>query len=268
MYIINPYQHAAALADICAAFLHLFQKYIEELDKTKTQSKPPISDVILQVIPLSFVASSTSIVVPPQSEYVNLALEVYGRCPPSNAKVGMMGCAPPILLADPIPKSIDFKLVPECTWPFREEKCLHLAISQSLDKRWITAAWSDNSGSFQLALSYCVRARGTDVSSRLGEGKIRRDIWDTTREVIERKQGRWKVILVQTEPLSRWEIDGMCNPPSICSRLLTRHLQSGRIASGGIIDLHRRQSIWRSSAPILALACVWSSHRARFILVW
>lgn len=204
VYVINPFTHAAAFADICSAFLQLFHKYIGDVDKTQVRHQ--LNELVLQVIPMDFVHSTTSIVVPTQAEFLNLALEVYNRCPPKDCNGGHIGCAPPVLLAESVPKVINFTLAPERVSPWQESKCLHLAISRSLDQRWITAAWSDSSGSCQLTMSYCIRARGSNVNRILSE--VRQEIWETTKDIIERTQTRWKVFLARTEPVDQEEVDG------------------------------------------------------------
>jgi mediator of RNA polymerase II transcription subunit 13, fungi type len=206
IYIINPFIHAAAVVDICSAFLYLFQKYLGDPDH-RPHTRKFHCDLILQIIPMHFISSPSSIVVPTQTEYLHLALEIYNRCPPRDAASAITGCAPPLLVAEPAPKSITFKLAPERNSPFQEGKSLHLAVSRSIDQRWITAAWSDNSGSFQLTMSYCLRVRGSAATRTLSEA--RNEIWETTKDIMEKTQTRWKVLLARDEPTDQEEIDGM-----------------------------------------------------------
>ena len=190
--------------DICSTFLHLFHKYVGDVDKN--QDKSQLNELVLQIVPLNFVFSPTSMVVPPQSQYLNLALEVYGRCPPKDASSGIIGYAPPVVLADAVPKAINFRVTSEHFSPFQEGRCLHVAISRSIDQRWISVAWTNNSGSCQIAMSYCVRARGSNVNRIISE--VRQEIWEATKDLMERTQTRWKVLLVRTEPIDQEEIDG------------------------------------------------------------
>ncbi|CRG84467.1 Mediator of RNA polymerase II transcription subunit 13 [Talaromyces islandicus] len=203
IYVINPFTHGAAFADISAAFLHLFHKYIGDVDRNYAKSQ--MNELVLQIIPMNFVYSPTSLAVPTQWQYLNLALEVYGRCPPKDASDGITGYAPPIVLADAAPKSLPFRVTSERVSPFQEGRCLHLAISRSVDQRWISAAWSDSSGSFQILMSYCLRARGSNVNRTLSE--VRQEIWETTKDIMERTQTRSKVFLVRTEPIDQEEAE-------------------------------------------------------------
>uniref|UniRef100_A0A093VL25 Mediator of RNA polymerase II transcription subunit 13 n=1 Tax=Talaromyces marneffei PM1 TaxID=1077442 RepID=A0A093VL25_TALMA len=203
IYIINPFSHGAAFVDICSSFLHLFHKYVGDVDKN--QDKSQLNELVLQIVPLDFVFSPTSMVVPPQSQYLNLALEVYTRCPPKDSSHGIIGYAPPVVLADAVPKAINFRVTSEHFSPFQEGRCLHVAISRSVDQRWISVAWTNNSGSCQISMSYCVRARGSNVNRIISE--VRQEIWEATKDLMERTQTRWKVLLVRTEPIDQEEID-------------------------------------------------------------
>lgn len=145
-------------------------------------------------------------IVPSQTDYLNLALEVYSRCIPQNPASSTLGCAPPVLLADPVPKSISFKLAPDRSSPFAEGRTLHLALSRSLDQRWITAAWSDNLGSFQISMSYCLKVKGSIASKPLAN--VRKEIWETTEDIMERFQTKWKILLVRTEAVDSEEVEG------------------------------------------------------------
>ncbi|KAL2003664.1 hypothetical protein VTN02DRAFT_2814 [Thermoascus thermophilus] len=214
IYIINPFSHGAAIADICSAFLQIFQKYVGDVDR---QHARQLNELVLQIIPMDFVSSPVTLVVPTQAEYLNLALEVYNRCPPRDPASSAMGCAPPVVLAEPVPKVINFRLSSERHSPLQEGKCLHLAFSRSADQRWVTAAWSDNTGSFQLALSYCLRSRGSTVSRIISD--VRHEVWETTREIMDKTQARWRVLLVKTEPIDQEEVDAW-------TALVERHNQT------------------------------------------
>lgn len=204
MYVINPWTHATALVDICAAFWELFQKYLAESD----QRSEPLNEIALQIVPLSFVASSESIVVPPQEDYLRLALEVYSRCPAPDPMGGSMSAAPPLLLAETLPRTINFRLASDRFSPLQEGKCLHLAYSRSKDQRWLSAAWTDNVGLFQRSASYCLRFRGSVASRPTADA--RNEIWETTRSILEKVQVRWRLIIAMTDYVDQDEIDGEC----------------------------------------------------------
>ncbi|KAJ5755637.1 hypothetical protein N7533_005180 [Penicillium manginii] len=203
VYIVNPFPHAAALVDICAAFWRLFQQLAADADWQQTRQ---LNDVVLQIIPLEFIVSEDSMVVPTQPEYLNLALEVYSRCRPKDADPSPFVCAPAIVLADPAPKSIGFRLAPERGSPLQDGRSLHLALSRSSDQRWISAAWSDGTGSLQMAMSYCLRYRSRSAPRPIAD--VRNEIWATTKHIMENYQARWKLVLVNTEPMDTDDIEG------------------------------------------------------------
>ncbi|KAL2366626.1 hypothetical protein RJZ56_000459 [Blastomyces dermatitidis] len=202
IYIINPFVYDAAIVDICSAFLRLFHKYVGDADRQHTRR---LNELVLQIIPLEFIASPDSLVVPTQTDYLRLALEVYSRCPPKDRSSDWLGCAPPLVLAEPVPKVVPFRLAPESITPVEEAKCLHVAYSQSVDQRWVTAAWTDNSGRHQTALSYCLRERNSPVSRPISE--IRTQIWETTKDIMDMSSSHWRLIIVKDEPVDSEEID-------------------------------------------------------------
>ncbi|KAF9888196.1 mediator of RNA polymerase II transcription subunit 13 [Aspergillus nanangensis] len=205
IYIINPFSHAAGLADICSAFWSLFQKYVADADKQNLS----LDELVLQIVPIDFILSTESLVIPPQTQYLNLALEVYSRCPPGDMQSSLVNCAPPVLIADPLPKSIHFRLASERTSPLQEGKCLHIASSRSQDQRWITVAWSDNTGTLQRTMSYNLRFRNAGAYRSLQD--VRCEIWGATKDIIERIQARWRIAIVNSDPVDQDEVDSWTN---------------------------------------------------------
>ncbi|PLB41339.1 uncharacterized protein BDW47DRAFT_66747 [Aspergillus candidus] len=202
LYIVNPFTHATALADICAAFWSLFQQYAAAAD---TQQTRQLNELVLQIVPSDFMMSAESLVVPPQTQYLNLALEVYSRCHPKPLSTSLTGCAPPVLLADSIPRSINFRLAPEKSSPLQDGRCLHIACSRSQDQRWLGVAWTDTSGNLQRNISYCLRFRNASAYTAMSD--IRNEIWKATREMLDRAQARWRVMLAYTDTVDQEEID-------------------------------------------------------------
>ncbi|KAI9046355.1 uncharacterized protein KD926_004195 [Aspergillus affinis] len=206
IYMINPFTHAASMVDLCTAFWSLFQKYATDPEKQQSRL---LNEVVLQIIPMDFVVSTESLVVPPQVEYLRLALEVYSRCPPKSAQPSLVNCAPPMLLAEPLPRSLHFRLASEKSSPLQEGKCLHVACSKSQDQRWISVAWSDNTGSLQRTMSYNLRFRGGSSSRNVHD--IRGEIWGATKDIMDRISARWRLILVYTGPVDQDEVDSWSN---------------------------------------------------------
>ena len=229
IYIINPFAHASALVDICSAFWCLFQKYITDTGKQQARQ---LNEVVLQIIPISFIMSTGSVVVPPQTQYLNLALEIYSRCPPKALQSSLVNCAPPVLLAEPLPRTISFRLASEKTSPLQEGKCLHIAYSKSQDQRWISVAWSDNSGALQRTISYNLRYRNASAVRSISD--VRSEIWVATKDIVDRIQARWKVFVVSTEPVDQDEVDGKDVTKMSYVHSADLHSQHGRVLSSSI----------------------------------
>ncbi|KAL6234726.1 hypothetical protein BDW75DRAFT_211566 [Aspergillus navahoensis] len=204
VYIINPFTHAASLVDICAAFWGLLQKYLASAEKPKQ-----VDEVLLQIVPLDFITSAESLVVPSQAEYLNLAFEVYSRCSTRQMQPSPVNCAPPVMLAETLPPSIGFRLASERSSPLHEGKCLHVACSRSQDQRWMAVAWSDNSGVLQRTMSYCLRFRNSTAFRTLSA--VRSEIWAATRDIMDKSQARWRVIIVNTDNVDQDEYDTWLN---------------------------------------------------------
>ncbi|KAL1960376.1 hypothetical protein VTO42DRAFT_8336 [Malbranchea cinnamomea] len=201
VYILNPFPCGAALGDICSAFLRLFRKYVEDPFKKHPRQ---FNELVLQIVPLQFVAAIDSLVVPAQSDYMRLALEVYSRCAPKGRGSEWTGCAPPLVLVEMVPRAIPFKLTSDGVSPLEDGRCFHIAYSHSLDRRWITAAWTDNTGQYQMNMSYCLRERSSNLSRPIVE--VLRDIWRATQEISGLSHRHWRVMIAKDEPLEREEI--------------------------------------------------------------
>lgn len=155
---------------------------------------------------MDFIFSGEYMVVPKQADYLKLAFEVYGRCRPKDAESMPVVCAPAVLLADPVPKSINFRLAAEKLSPLQDGRSLHIACSKSSDQRWISVAWSDGTGSIQTTMSYCLRYRNKSATRSITE--VRNEIWATTKDIMDRFQARWRVILANTEPMDADDVEG------------------------------------------------------------
>jgi len=190
VYFVYPVDNAMLLVHICSAFKHLFDIYSRDLSDRKITTA---NELVLQLVPLNFIASSTSLVVPSPSEYFRLAMEVYGRC----VDFVSSSSTSAILLEQPLPKTIEFKL---STNPspslLQENSCLHIAYAQSLDDRWITAAWTDNRGTQQMTASYCLGRKHEPISTPFSD--IAQEIWKTTLDIISSKRVHWRIIIART----------------------------------------------------------------------
>jgi mediator of RNA polymerase II transcription subunit 13 len=199
VYFIYPVDNAALLVHICTAFQHLFNLYRRALSEKKINTA---NELVLQLVPLDFVASPTSIMVPLPSEYTRLAMEVYDRC----MSFSSASSAPAVLLEQPLPKSIDFKMSPvPSASVLQEHSCLHIAYAQSIDDRWITAAWTDNRGTQQMTASYCLGRKNEPISMPFSD--VANEIWETTMDIISAKKIHWRVMITRVGVMDPSEIE-------------------------------------------------------------
>lgn len=78
----------------------------------------------------------------------------------------------------------------------------------------MTVAWSDNSGALQRTMSYCIRFRNSTASRALPS--VRSEIWAATKDIMDKSQARWRVILVNTENMDQDEHDSKDYPLNYC----------------------------------------------------
>lgn len=233
VYMINPFGSFDSLAHLCAAFSRLFGSYLAAL-KISQIEKP--NDLILQIIPRSFIASATTIALPSPADYKRLSFEVYDRCGPSkSAQPGHSGyfCAPSIRLARMMPKTVNLKLSREpSTGILSSDLCFHLAYSWDPTQHWLTASWTDNQGDLQWNAPYCLGGAEDEGEDPWPVySAIVREMWETTLEMLSPQNSPWKLFVVKDSPMLKRELEiwlTICAPsslsstqPSIITTLLT-----------------------------------------------
>jgi len=205
IYMINPFKEAAAIHDLCACFLALIHTYYAAVAHVQ-KKKSVNSSLVLQIVPIDSVVTFEAPVFLDPSSTAKLAREVYDRCPviidcsdktdlriPSRASIE---------LEMPLPKVIHFQLTE--TPPsdiLHENSCFHIAYCQSLDKKWITAAWIDNTGKYQASASYCLHG-----ARKFAE--VAREIWEMTVEIIQPRKVTWRLFIVKAGAMSANEVAG------------------------------------------------------------
>ncbi|RFU35149.1 hypothetical protein B7463_g1232, partial [Scytalidium lignicola] len=199
VYFIYPVNNDSLLMHICASFKLLFDFYRKALVEKKLAAS---NELVLQLIPLDLVASATSIKIPSPTEYVKLAMQVYDRC----VNFASSSSPPAILLDQPLPKTIDFKLsTNQSASVLQENTCLHVAYAQSIDDRWITAAWTDNRGNRQMTSSYCLGRKHEALSRTFSE--VANEVWQTTLDIVSQKKIHWRIMIAKAGTMDQMEID-------------------------------------------------------------
>jgi mediator of RNA polymerase II transcription subunit 13 len=199
VYFVYPTDNGPLLVHICSAFQHLFNLYRKTLSERRITS---LNELVLQLIPLDFISSSTSLAVPLPSEYFRLAMEVYDRCIDFTSS----SSTPAIMLEQPLPKTIDFKLNANPSASLLQENtCLHVAYAQSIDDRWITASWTDNRGTQQMIASYCLGRKNEPISMPFSD--VANEIWETTLDFIASKRIHWRIMIARVGVMDPSEMD-------------------------------------------------------------
>ncbi|KAJ1338401.1 mediator of RNA polymerase II transcription subunit 13 [Microdochium nivale] len=190
---------AGSLAESCIAFHHLFDAYKKVL---LSKRLPIVNELVLQLVPVDIISSSHSLAVPTPFDVSRLAIELYDRCTLFDGSMP----SPAIVLEQPPPRIIDFKLTANPSASLmRENTCLHVAYAQSVDERWITAAWTDNWGNQQMTAAYCLGRKGKSIATAFSD--VAHEIWETTRELMATWKIHWRIMLAKCGVMDQHEID-------------------------------------------------------------
>ncbi|KAK4190939.1 mediator complex subunit 13 C-terminal-domain-containing protein [Podospora australis] len=197
-FVYEP-ENPTSIVDSCAAFQELFEHYKHFLLEKK---KSALNELVLQLIPFDLVASDASLVILSSSDCNRLCFETYDRCTLFSGPMP----APAIMLEKALPKSLQFEV--ESTPspdPLQENSYIHIAYAQSVDERWISAAWTDNRGDKQMTASYCLGRRNKPATRYIGE--IIPEIWENTYNLISPCKVHWRLIVTKCGILTQQEID-------------------------------------------------------------
>ncbi|KAK4506621.1 hypothetical protein PRZ48_000353 [Zasmidium cellare] len=230
IYMVNPFEDSAALQHLCACFWLLFKAYRDNLPKARRNQC--VGDIVLQVVPISTIASLGGLVIPDAKQMAMLAREVYDRCPPStstqlpeNVSPLPILVAPSVELASTAPKRIGFQLTAEPPSDLMHEgSVLHLAYAISRDKQWLTAAWIDSTGQHQSTVTFCLRGRSL--------ADVVEDVWERTREIMAARQVMWRIFILTPESVDRvisqcWRnLTSKPRPQPLCVTLSSAQIDS------------------------------------------
>lgn len=162
----------------------------------------PLVDVFAHVISAQSIIKQTSLTrrlkYLSSSKLSKLSMTLYNKCPTSHTlKVRQTGnktkCETPKLcthLVKEPPQSIDFKLLSKINKngqgsSFDDDLFLHVACERSLDRNWMSAAWSDPHGIVTRAKSwYCSMSARDQQTKDLG--LIINEIWDISDQLFKK----------------------------------------------------------------------------------
>ena len=207
IYMIDALEEPTMTARLCEAFLRLSDAYASSLRAEKLHDP---NDISLQIVPLRFIASTETLILPRPHLYKSLAFEVYDKCAPGpqlqSTELAQYSCVSAVHLAKPIPRHINFKLTSKPTdgSPL-SDRCIHVAYRFSSCSRWLTASWVDNHGCLQWNASYHLAAGDEELWPRIPE--VAADIWETTLEMARLLSTPYRLFIVKIGPMSKDESD-------------------------------------------------------------
>lgn len=205
IYMVNPFNNDAALPHLSSAFLQLFSTYVSSMKRTE-ETVP--RDLVLQVIPMSFLADCHCLTIPPPKAYTELAFEVYSRCSPAprDTVQSPFTSTSAIRLAKPIPKTINFQLTSQPPHiSLSADSCIHLAYCWDNESQWLACSWSDNLGTLQWSTVYCLQDPKPDYWTMFS--LTVEEILDTTKDMIEPNSIPWKLYIVKDRALHQQELE-------------------------------------------------------------
>lgn len=236
IYVIMPGEDLSHSIEICDAFLELF----EALGQANNS---PENDIVLQLVPNSFVVDPDNLVVQSQKRYIELALEVYNRTPGPDTN-SASSTASAVMLEKSVGRPLHFELNSKMASPaLRSGHCCHLAYCLSSDRKWLVACWSDTMGQTALTMPY--RLIEGDDGSRRPRTEIFRHMCETSIHIMSRKKGQsWlavaKVGIYEPEELQDWLY--------LAQKLNDEHKSISRIVVLNI-ELQSRLSLHGSQLP-------------------
>lgn len=196
-FVYTP-DNPGTIIESCMAFQRMSELY----KRAHTERKKPFhNEVVLQLVPLDFVATSTSMVVLSPSECVRLCLEVYDRC---TLFGGPMPSPAIVLEQQPVTQGLNFQLRPQPSANLlQENSVMHIAYAQSIDERWVTAAWTDNRGCKQMTASYCLGRKDKPLTRTFAD--IAHEIWMTTNDLTSIWKVHWRIVITKVGSMDQQE---------------------------------------------------------------
>lgn len=198
VFMVYTPSNPGTIVEACLAF----QRFVDSYWKPLVKKEHAQRELVLQLVSADFVSSPTSLVMTGSSDLARLCIETYDRCTMFGGPVP----APAIILEQALPRIIDFKLnlTPSASL-IHENSCIHVGYAQSVDERWVTAAWTDDRGSQQATAAYCLGRKGRPLSTSMHE--VAHEIWESTLDIISHRKVVWRIIITKSGNMESHEIE-------------------------------------------------------------
>ncbi|KAK6539089.1 mediator of RNA polymerase II transcription subunit 13 [Orbilia ellipsospora] len=208
LFIVNPFDAPSSVLDICVAFHALKKAYVNAFNSS---SRVYPNNLVLQIVPMKNMASCDGLAVQSHNQSIRCAIEVYERCTQTiqdhhSQTFPQETYSPSIILARLPPKSIAFKVLADPSPAILQENmCLHVAYAQSIDERWVSAAWSDDCGEIKELANFCLGIPGTAILRPFDD--VCKEIWAGTNKIISKKRVHWRIYVVKVGPIDDEEVE-------------------------------------------------------------
>lgn len=198
LYFAYSPNNPSSIVEACTAFQSFFDFYKKTLSSKRDLPK---NELVLQLVPLDAMSSPTSLVLTPANELMRMSIETYDRCTSFTQPMP----APAITLEQPVPRHINFDCSPRASASItHEHSSMHIAYAQSVDGRWVTAAWTDDRGRQQATASFCLGRKGKPLSTSMHE--VAHEIWESTLDLISTWKVQWRIVIAKCGPMEEDEI--------------------------------------------------------------
>lgn len=199
VFMVYTSTNPGSIVECCLAFQRFFEEHKKVL---AVRHEYPQNELVLQLVSADLISSPSSLVVTPTSDLFKLCIEAYDRCTLFDGPMP----APGIVLEPSLPRLIDFKLAasPSASLMY-ENSCIYVAYAQSLDERWVAAAWTDEVGTQQATAAYCLGRKGRPLSTSMSD--IAHEMWVTTLELTSHRKVHWRINITKSGPMDASEIE-------------------------------------------------------------
>ena len=220
--MINPFHGVDTIFRLCVAFLKLFEAYASKIRLIQNPS-----DLVLKIIPMEWISSGSTYSSSSPASYLRLAKEVYDRCPSTQLESSPYASASLFQLADPIPRTIDFRLnADSASSLFQHEHIAHIGYSWVGESAWMTAAITDNLGCHHWVGSFSLR---DSLDPWPSFQAIAKEIWEIMLEAMKAAEGNRRVFVAKDRPMLIKEVEGTYshNCQLLADRIVWASLASG-----------------------------------------
>ena len=220
VYMVNPFADPGILPLLCNSYVKMLAAYASEAGG---HTYSYVYDLVLRVIPITLVASKTTIPIPAPQIYVHLARETYERC--FNQRSEQHDSPAPFStifqLAKTVPKTVNFGLTSEPPKTLvGEDTSYHVAYSWCFDEQWLSVILTDTQGNLCWKYSYCLDA----CPSWAVFQETAKDIWDRILDTVNIRKAASRLIMAKDQVMSSTELDSELPLPAMKHTLTPRSM--------------------------------------------